>query len=470
MENQLVILYLAGILGILAAGFFYVGLRWFEATIFIVALSPWISALFLYDMTKRIGISETTYGSYIRISLLLIAGAIGFGKYMQTVFKTHEKLPFEFKIMIAFICLALVSTFYSIDAFFTSIRAISSISFFLFLIGYYFWLTDIKKIEHTFTLLFWFIVFNSLANLAALFLLGNRVWMGTSDARFSGLWTHPNMMGSYCMISYPILYWKFLRSKLGSKIQILGLAAMMFLMHYLTGSRTSLLLSVFGITLYMLLQRNKMNFIIALLIGVFAGTVIITHTNFLNIFERKSEVGNSMTTLTGRTDIWEASFQLIKERPIEGYGYAVDGKIFSDYRFYNPKLMLWSGTSRLSLHNGFLSVAVGLGIFGLVMWIIILFLPYFKFLFFQENDFRPLLITLMSILFVSNLVEGSIDPGGTITAIFFWFAWAVSSKFTSTNLIQKQVNSTSTLLTLKNKSKIKNGKKAKLYFNYSCEK
>ncbi len=440
MDNPLIILYLAGILGILAAGYFYLSLKNFEAAILTVILSPWISALFVYDMTKRTGISETTYGSYIRISVLVLVGCIGLVKYTQTIIKTREKLPFEFRLLTIFIILAMVSSFYSIDPFFTSVRAGSFLFFFLFLIAFYVWLSDSKKVKITFDLMFWLIIVISIANLAALLLLGKRVWLGTADARFAGLWAHPNMLGSFCMISYPIIYWKFLRSTISNKILIIGLSAILLFMHYLTGSRTSLLLSFFGIALCLLLQRNKINFIIALLIAVFLGTLIITHTNFLKIFERDSGSGNSLTTLTGRTDLWEASFLLIKERPLEGYGFAVDGKIFSDYRFYNPKLMLWSGTTRLSLHNGYLSVAVGLGILGVLLWIILLLIPYFRFLFMLEDNYRPPLIALLSMLFVSNLVESSINAGSSISAIFFWIAWAIGSKMANTNMLYKKFN------------------------------
>ena len=436
MDYSFTNLYIAGILGILAAGYFYVSLKWFEAAIVVVILSPWISALFVYDMTENIGVSETTYGSYIRVSLLIFVGCISFVRYIQTKFKTHEILPFEFKLLILFVCLALGSTFYSIDPFFTLVRAIPSLAFSLFLIAYYIWLTDIKKIETTLDLIFWLILIISLANFASLLLLGNRVWSVSTSQRFSGLWAHPNMMGSFCMASYPFIYWKFLRSKFNAKIYIIGLAAIMFLMHFLTGSRTSLLLSVFGISLYMILKRKIMSSIISLLIAVFGSILILIQPNFITVFERESKSSDSITTLTGRTDIWEASYQLIKENAITGYGFSVEGKIFEDYRFYNPELTIWSGSSRLSLHNGFISIIIGLGMFGLVIWIIILFVPYFRLLFFRDDNFRPPLISLMSMLFVSNFVESSISLGNSIHAVFFWFAWIIGSKVTRTKLMQ----------------------------------
>ncbi len=84
------------------------------------------------------------------------------------------------------------------------------------------------------------------------------------------------------------------------------------------------------------------------------------------------------TTLTGRTDLWEYAFRLIEERPLLGLGYQafwVQGNTGAE--------QLWSmfqikNRGGFHFHNMYISNAVEVGIIGVLIESIILYLGFFK--------------------------------------------------------------------------------------------
>lgn len=138
------------------------------------------------------------------------------------------------------------------------------------------------------------------------------------------------------------------------------------------------------------------------------------------------EEGRGLTDLTGREDFWVGSYTLIKERPILGYGYGVEGKIWEDPRFYESKETLWSGSVKASLHNGYLSVAIGLGIFIFIIWCIILFIPLYQSISSPLTDYKVFAITIMLMCLFLNLFESVITGSGSLVAILFWMVWIIT--------------------------------------------
>jgi hypothetical protein len=74
-----------------------------------------------------------------------------------------------------------------------------------------------------------------------------------------------------------------------------------------------------------------------------------------------------VSTLTGRTDVWKFAVQEIKQRPLLGYGFEVEGQILQSK--YSPVWWgPWEEGPHSSLHNGYLSRAVGVGVPALLFW------------------------------------------------------------------------------------------------------
>jgi O-antigen ligase len=117
------------------------------------------------------------------------------------------------------------------------------------------------------------------------------------------------------------------------------------------------------------------------------------------------------STLTGRTDLWQAVGEAMQDRPIFGYGYAsfwgLDGPAA---RLVYP-VIAWTPESS---HNGFIEVQLGMGIIGeaLLMLFLAVGLSRSWRMFWGGTDFLsawPLLTTLYVIL--SNLA------GATFTSV-----------------------------------------------------
>jgi len=163
--------------------------------------------------------------------------------------------------------------------------------------------------------------------------------------------------------------------------------------------------------------------VIGLLILAIVATLVIG-SSIPKSFQRES--GGGLTDLTGRPEFWKAAWIMFKERPFHGYGYEVAGRIWEDPRFFRPGYRLWSGSARTSLHDGYLSVTLGLGIPGLLIWLAILFSP-FRFL--RLILARPeglVCVVIMTELLVLNFVEDAISTSRGLGSLVFWVFWLVA--------------------------------------------
>jgi len=398
-------------------------LKRYEISVFLVALSPWLSAIFISHIPSD-DIQEAGMGSYLRIGLLILMGMVGTIQFFRLRSRSREKLPFHLILLGAFLLFALISTSYSIDPKYTFIRSFSFIALFGFLLGLHFWLQDEQKFERVLQILFLLVSFFVIINAMAMLILPGRVWWGEENNRFQGLWGHPNTMGSFCMISYPVMLWEYPRSTFVKKSMIILLMVALIYMHLLTGSRASIIATFLGIFVWFFVQKKKIKIILFLgIIAILALSIVQFRPSS---FQR--EQGAGFTDLTGREKFWQGSYTLLMERPILGFGYGVEGKIWQDPRFYESKITLWSGSAKTSLHNGYLSIAVGLGIVSFFIWCIILLFPSWQSISLPWNDYKAFVYTVMIMCLVLNFFESVIGGTSDPVAILFWIAWVFAGK------------------------------------------
>ncbi len=72
-------------------------------------------------------------------------------------------------------------------------------------------------------------------------------------------------------------------------------------------------------------------------------------------------------TLTGRTDIWVELAAAIDQKPVLGYGYLAFWGLDSEPRYWLEKAVAWDAPSG---HNGWLDLAISLGLVGVVIFAI----------------------------------------------------------------------------------------------------
>ena len=416
----------AGILLIIALIIVYYCMKRYEFAIFVIVLSPWIPAILLPNNAAGIDEAAGGIGSFIRVSIVALIGGIGFLQFIKLRRLSGERLPNQFYFLALFLLVALASTSYSLDQKHTAIRSLNFIAFYFFLLGLNYWLDREENLNITLNVCFLAISLCLIVNVLSIFMFPEKAWYFASENRFQGLLAHPNSMGAFCMGSYPVLLWKYWQCKSRQKYVIICLIITCFSLHFLSGSRTTLFASVFGIVIWLVLLKKKKQLVIFSATAFCLVFILIGYEYSPSALTR--EKSSNLSHLTGRPEIWTAGVILARERPILGYGYSVGGKIFDDTRFYDERLELWSGSPRVSLHNGYLSVFIGIGSIGLIIFCISLFLPLWNCFRTPSSEYKAFVITIMSMALLANFVETSIVGAGSISSVVMWIAWVIAGK------------------------------------------
>jgi O-antigen ligase len=410
---------LGGILLVAALGLTSWGAKRYEAVIFLVALSPLISSFTSWNSADADvnATQETGIGSYVRLGILMLACALGLLQFIRSRSIGRRKTSIHFVLLGVFLVAALVSTIYSIDQQYTFVRSASFLALFGFLLGLDSWLEEERRFKQTLNTLLIVVGLVTFLSVLSMVFWPDRAW---DESRFQGLWDHPNSMGGFCMLSYPLLLWMYPRSTALQKCLIAVLMAGLVVLHVMTGSRGSLIAALFGVCVWFVVRRKTTQ--LAVLLVVSAIGLLVSMQLKPSSFERDGLY--SLTDLTDRQDFWYGSMTLIREKPLLGYGYGVEGGVWNDPRFNQPEYSLWKGTARASLHNGYLSVAIGIGLVALVVWLVILVIPLWKLRRSVYLDYKAVAMAILLASMLLNFVEGEI--GGT--AAVFWIMWVIAGK------------------------------------------
>jgi O-antigen ligase len=414
-----------------AALFVIYSWRRYESAIALMLLTPWASWIF-YSNVAKTGEeqAESGLGTYIRILLVFLAGACGAVQFFKQYTDRRRCLPGHLLLFGIFIGYAISSAFYSIDRTYTLVRSFEFLVFFAFLLGLHGWVRDQDRLDLALNIYFAVIAFCIVANAISLMFLPGRAWSWLMPNRFQGFTDHPNAFGAMCLVSYPILAWKYMNTRSLRKVCIAIIVCLTLSMHVLSGSRTSMVAAVFGAMIMALFSCRKITlkttavglaFVATLIIGI-STLVVSKPDSFL-----RSDT--AITTFTGRTEFWKGCIQLIKERPVHGYGYGVAGKIWEDPRFYREGEFLWLGSAKASLHNGYLSLAIGLGVSGLALWLCFLLIPILKSASLDQSSYKALVLAMLFQGLVLNFFESALSSGSQIfTSLVYWYFFVLSGR------------------------------------------
>ncbi|PYS14000.1 MAG: hypothetical protein DMG15_09435 [Acidobacteria bacterium] len=390
----------------------------YQLALFIIAVSPLATtSLMANDVDADL---EPGLGSYVRIGIVLLAGTAGAVFFLRS--KPRQSIPRHLVLLGVFVSMALASTGYSLDPKFTFVRAASSGAVFAFLLGLHYWLKDEERLRGVMETLLVTTVLGVAVNGLAGLLWPERAWLYVEGARFQGLLGHPNQFGGFCMLSYPVLFWKYPRCTTLGKWLLICVGVVTVCLHLLTGSRGSLLPSAVLICVWFFAMKQWARLICVAGVLAVAGILVVT----LMPSKFKREDNADLTGLTGRPEFWQASMELVMERPLQGYGYAVEGKVWNDPRFNKPDFALWSGSAKASLHNGYLSAAIGGGLPALAIWFTLLIIPLSRALNSPLSGYRAFVLSVIVTSLVRNFVEDQIQATAASSGITFWVAWVIA--------------------------------------------
>ncbi|MCP5064832.1 MAG: O-antigen ligase family protein [Ignavibacteriae bacterium] len=425
MTNDLYIWVLVAITSILGVSLLYIWLKRFEVAFLFFAITPLISPFFFDNLPELETLTSTEattgIGGYIRAVILLVLGMVGIITYLKKILKLEWKIPTHLFLLSIFIIFSFSSSYYSLDRNFTLIRAVLLLSVFGFLLGFHSWLQHKENIGRALNLLFVLAISIIVVTFIGMLVFPARTWWWKAS-RLIGFWDSPNNLGSFCMLVYPILIWKFYNVKNSKRFLISIPLIINILLHIFSGSRTTLLASFIGVILWLVLERSWIKLFFTTL---FLGLSLIALVNFSpTSFSR--EENSKITNLSSRENIWESAFIFIEDRPIIGYGYGVEGKIFQDESKLDLDESFIEKNVRQSLHSGYLSILVGGGIVGLLLWIIILLFPFWIGLSVPFNSIKAYSIVTMVMVLITNFIESNLTGYSSATDIYFWIAWIIA--------------------------------------------
>jgi O-antigen ligase len=258
----------------------------------------------------------------------------------------------------------------------------------------------------------------------------------TGMLRFSGIFTEPNQIGSLTLatLGAGFAWWPLARGWQRTLTALVIGAAI--LIAVLADSRSPLLGVAFGGALYVMWRWRLRGIfgVVALMILFYAAVAVIPGTHdYLN----RGDVGS----FTGRQTAWDFAIRSIKERPLFGYGYEVEGQILQS-QYFSGWDDLWSEGAKSSLHNGFLSRAVSMGIPALVFWLFITMRPMLS-VFRRDQDpwdLKSLALLCILPVLVLNFTE-SVGDFRSFPGIEICFAWALLERerlFTRTDRVERE--------------------------------
>jgi exopolysaccharide production protein ExoQ len=287
--------------------------------------------------------------------------------YLLLYFKkffSRKLVPFFLLLMIL---LSFLSTFWSIDSFFTLRKSINILgSFFVaFYIAYRFEITDIlkffAKVLFVIALVSLFYVFF----IPSLGLMDKFRNGGMHEGAWKGVFEHKNMLGKMMLILFCVSAFLYQMNKRLKYIVFMFLSIIMII-----GSKSgTALFFVFFIFCLSFLFRDVNNIkknIRYFYVSMFS-LFFLTSFFFIDLLDL---LGKDIT-LTGRTILWEQSVGAILNKPKLGYGYMAfweNAQKYSDI----------SWTEAPHAHNFILDVFLSFGVVGVVAIFLFFITEFFK--------------------------------------------------------------------------------------------
>ena len=253
--------------------------------------------------------------------------------------------------------------------------------------------------------------------------------MCSHEGAWRGIYSHKNTLGKVMALS-TITFLILLNSEGQKILPWLGLSGSVTLILFST-SKSSLVIAIVLLMLFPIYQSLRLRQDI--LAPVVLTTIVLIFGSFILLLSNADSILLSLgrdATLTGRTELWERSLEMIKQRFFLGYGY---------HSFWegwdSPGGYVWQavGWKPPSAHNGLLDLALDLGILGVVIFLAGFMVNLVRSFFWVRlsKDATGLLpLIYLSFLFLANITESTLLERNNI----FWVLYVAISLSTLTPL------------------------------------
>lgn len=336
-------------------------LRW-EPLVAALCLAQF-SEPFFSALAQSQGLTEPP--GYARVFFLPVYAFLGWAVWRARAeaWATVRAMP----LLTGLLALAFVSTLWSIDGGATLRRSVwlaLTMGFGLYLAWRYEWRELVCVIGAAFIVL----IAGSLV--IGLFAPGVGRMTLEHPGAWSGLWTHKNTLGGIMALGVAVCASAAIVEPRRRELWIAA-ALCAFALVLLSTSKTALLASMLGLGVIaagMLMRRGPVLTIVvcaSALAAIILGAAIV----FLAPDLLVAALGRDLT-LTGRTDIWEASARFVEAQPWLGYGYYAFWLPDNGPAYWVREAVQWQVASA---HSSWLELALGLGRAGVVLFALQLF-------------------------------------------------------------------------------------------------
>ncbi len=252
-----------------------------------------------------------------------------------------------------------------------------------------------------------------------------QLWDDTRSflSRFQGIFGTPNQMGEAMLatVGAGLAFWPSASRNWRRVIGVTVAAAFVF--GGLADSRSSFLAIMMGIVTYLVWRYRARGLLICVGLGAM---LALAATMIDPDYITRGDIG----TLTGRSEVWDFSIRSIKDHPILGFGYEVEGQILKS-KYFSSWALLWDEGPRSSLHNGYIARMVGVGVPAFLFWCWLFFRSWI-WLFRQQEDpwnLKPIALLIMIPLVILNMSESTAMDGRASVGLLGLLIWCLIEKY-----------------------------------------
>jgi O-antigen ligase len=274
------------------------------------------------------------------------------------IFDRREKLAdvrYNILCLCAFLLFCALSTFWALFPGITLFRVVTQAMIVLVVVGPAL-LNERDPLDSD--LLFYSVALIVIANLMSV------LWVQPSAIGFQGIYTHKNSLGH--MMAYPVLFGLFKLSAPGLTRRIMGAAVALGALWLLaiSQSKTSLALAAASPTLAGLIIALALLLNVGIMsVAYYLTALAVVICLILDV--TPADVSTLLfgdPTFTGRTNIWEFVWEMIRAKPFLGWGYQSFWQVGDE----GPAVRFGPGwvAQMPNAHNGFLEIVLQTGIIG----------------------------------------------------------------------------------------------------------
>ncbi len=355
----------------------------------------------------------------IVIVILIVIFLLRYFSFVQLSVKYYLRTPFIWFILIYFV--GILSTLWSKYPLYSFYRATESTILIFAIVTAFFWLsTGVIHEKYVLSLSILIIILGLIGMYRFVgFNLSLKAW-------------HSNSYTAVAAMGFAYSAGEFLnRSRFFEKRRFGNYLIFFLLILILGTSSGSFIAALFGLfTALFVNNRRRISFII-LVVSVIA-LIVYGYSDILlkTIFTGKS--ASELENLSGRMYLWELYWQIFLANPVLGEGFAVTARI-------NPLL------PTTNTHNSFLAIATGMGIVGIIMFLMMLF-AIFKFgisvrnydSLYSKGTFAALVTGIVNSMTISIIGEGW---GGSQVVFTAFLTMIVLEKFQNEDSLCSEDNS-----------------------------